>query len=253
VPRGRDDRLRSAVAAGRRAAAEAIAAGTATELLVAEDGGRASAAELERAARAAGIPVRRRPGRELDALAPDHRGVVALLGPAGPTTLSERELAAFPFADDAVVVLLDGVTDPQNLGAAARSCEAAGVAMLVTRVKRAAGPTSAAIRASSGALLHLPLARVANLPRAIERLQDARFTVVGLDETATASIYDEPPSIGRLGVVVGSEGSGLSRLVRERCDGLVSLPMRGRVASLNAAAAATAVLYGWVLAARGGR
>jgi len=245
--------MRQPVAAGRRAAVEAIAAGTASEVLLAEDGARASAKEVEEAARVARVPVRRRPRRELDALARDHRGVVALLGSSGPGSLSERELGSFAFADDAVVVLLDGVTDPQNLGAAARSCEAAGVAMLVTRLKRAAGPTSAAIRASSGALLHLPLARVANLSRAIERLQDAGFTVVGLDEAATASIYDEPCPPGRVGIVVGSEGSGLSRLVRERCDALVSLPMHGRVASLNAAASATAVLYGWVLAARAGR
>jgi 23S rRNA (guanosine2251-2'-O)-methyltransferase len=242
-----------AVAAGRRAAAEAIAAGTAAEVLVAEDGARASVAEVEEAARAAGVPVRRRPRRELDRLADDHRGVVAVLGSVAPEALSERELASFPFDDDAVVVLLDGVTDPQNLGAAARSCEAAGVAMLVTRLKRAAGPTSAAIRASSGALLHLPLARVANLSRVIERLKDAGFTAVGLDEAATASIYEEPCPSGRLVIVVGSEGAGLSRLVRERCDGLVSLPMHGRVASLNAAASATAALYGWVLPARAGR
>ena len=89
-------------------------------------------------------------------------------------------------------MVLDGITDPQNLGAAARSAEAAGAPMLVTRTHRAAAVTPAAVRASAGALMHLPHARVANIPRAIERLQDAGFTVVGLDDEAERSIYDEP-------------------------------------------------------------
>ena len=118
---------------------------------------------------------------------------------AAARELTERDLAGFPFAEDAIVVILDGVTDPQNLGAAARSAEAAGAAMLVTRTRRAAEVTSAAVRASAGALLHLPHARVANIARAIERLQVAGFWVVGLDGDAPQSIYDEacPPGASR--------------------------------------------------------
>jgi 23S rRNA (guanosine2251-2'-O)-methyltransferase len=250
MPGDRDDRLKLEVAAGRRAAAEAIAAGRADELLLAEGADTAGFRELVEAARRAGVRVRHVRRTELDRLAHDHRGALATLDPVAPPTLGERELASFPFSDDAIAVLLDGVTDPQNLGAAARSCEAAGVAMLVTRVRRAAGPTSAAIRASSGALLHLPHARVANIPKAIGRLQDAGFTVVGLDGSAPVSIYDEPCPPGRVGLVVGSEGEGMSRLVRERCDSLVSLPIRGQVGSLNASASVAAALYGWVLPAR---
>jgi 23S rRNA (guanosine2251-2'-O)-methyltransferase len=108
----------------------------------------------------------------------------------------------------------------------------------------------AAIRASAGALLHLPLARVANIPRSLARLKEARFTVVGLDEEAVRSVYDETAPDGRLAVVVGAEGEGLARLTRETCDVLVSLPMHGRVGSLNASASLAAVLFAYVVPRR---
>lgn len=237
------------VVAGRRAALEAVRAGRATELLVAT-GSRETPGlrELLGAARQAAVRVREVPRAELDRIAEDHRGAVARVRAA--PELSERDLRTWPFADDAVVVLLDGVTDPQNLGAAARSAEAAGAAMLVTRVRRAAAVTPAAVRASAGALLHLPHARVANITRAIERLQGAGFFVVGLDGDAPVSVYDEPCPSGCVGLVLGAEGQGLSRLVREACDALVALPMRGRVGSLNASASLAAALYAYVLPSR---
>jgi 23S rRNA (guanosine2251-2'-O)-methyltransferase len=240
---------RTQVIAGRRAVVEAVRSGRASEVLVAE-GSRDTAGlrELKEACGDAGVPVREVPRRELDAFAQDHQGVAARA--RAPTELSERDLATWPFDDDALVVVLDGVTDPQNLGAAARSAEAAGAAMLVTRTRRAAPVTPAAIRASAGALLHLPHARVANVTRAIQRLQDAGFHVVGMDEKAAGSIYDEPCPAGRLAIVLGSEDLGPSRLVREACDRLVSLPMRGRVGSLNASASLAAVLYAYVLPSR---
>jgi len=182
-------------------------------------------------------------------MAPDHRGVVArtVKGRAGRRQMGERDLATMPFGADALVVVLDGITDPQNLGAAARTAEAAGASALVTRSRRAAGVTPAAVRASAGALEHLPLAVVANIARALARLQEEGFSVIGLDDGAPRSIFDESCPPGRVAVVVGSEGEGLSRLVRERCDLLVALPVRGRVGSLNASAALAASLYGFVL------
>ncbi len=164
--------------------------------------------------------------------------------------MSERDLTEFPFGDDAVVVVLDGITDPQNLGAAARSAEAAGAAVLVTRTKRAADATPAAVRASAGALLHLPHARVVNIARTLARLKDTGFWVIGLDGDATTTVYDDACPSGRVAIVVGSEGEGMSRLVRERCDLLVRLPMAGRVGSLNASASLAAVLYSYVLPSR---
>ena len=231
---------------------EAIRAGGVLDVLVApgvrETQGLRAVAE---AATAAGIEVRETDRRELDRLAPDHQGVVARLRAIeAPRELGERDLAEFSFADDALVVVLDGITDPQNLGAAARSAEAAGASVLVSRVRRAADVTSVAIRASAGSLLHLPHARVANIPRSLGRLQDVGFTVVGLDGDAPRSIFEEPCPDGRVALVVGSEGEGMSRLVRERCDVLVALPMHGRVGSLNVSASLAAALYGYVLPSR---
>ncbi|MEX0755414.1 MAG: 23S rRNA (guanosine(2251)-2'-O)-methyltransferase RlmB [Actinomycetota bacterium] len=234
---------------GRRSVAEAIRSGRARELLVAE-GARATQGMREVLTQAgeAGLEVREVPRRQLDERAKDHQGVVARVAPT--RRLSERELGAWPFEPDAVVVVLDGVTDPQNLGAAARSAEAVGSAMLITRVRRAAPVTAAAVTASSGALLHLPHAHVANIPRALDRLADRGFSVVGLDDAAGSSIYDDACPSGPVAVVVGSEGEGMARLTRERCDTLVALPMHGRVASLNASASLAAVLYAYVLPSR---
>jgi len=238
---------------GRRAVVEALSSGRVTDLLVApgvrETQGLRAVVD---AAAAAGIDMTETDRAELDRLAPDHQGVVARLrdDPERPAELGERELGSYPFDDDALVVVLDGITDPQNFGAAARSAEAAGGSMLVTRVRRAADVSPVAIRASAGALLHLPHARVANIPRALDRLQGVGFTVVGLDGDASTTIFDDPCPDGRVALVVGSEGEGMSRLVRERCDVLVSLPMRGRVASLNASASLAAALYGYVLPSR---
>ena len=236
--------------AGRRAVAEAIATGEAVEVLISRGAHPTQGlVAVLGAADRADVPVREVGRAELDGLMRDHRGVVARLRSEGdtPTTLSERDLERTDWTDDAVVVVLDGIEDPQNLGAAARAAEAAGAAALVTRTHRGAPVTDAAIRASAGALLHLPHARVANIARAVERLQGAGFTVVGLDGAAERSIFDEPCPEGRVAITVGSEGTGLSRLVRERCDLLVALPMRGRVGSLNAAASLAAALYAFVL------
>jgi 23S rRNA (guanosine2251-2'-O)-methyltransferase len=201
------------------------------------------------AAREAGVPVRTVSRATLDSLADEHQGVVARVAVASDA-MSERDLTTFPFAADAFVAVLDGIGDPQNLGAAARSAEAGGAAMLVTRTRRAAQVTPAAVRASAGALLHLPHARVANVPRAIERLQQQGFWVVGLDERAGDTVYDDTCPVGRVAVVVGSEGEGMARLTRERCDQLLSLPMRGQVGSLNAAASLAAMIYAYVMPTR---
>jgi 23S rRNA (guanosine2251-2'-O)-methyltransferase len=243
--------VRTEIVAGKRAVLEAVRAAGADEVLVARGTRRSPAMrDVIRAADTARVPVREVERDELDALDADHRGVVARLIRPTPT-LGERDLASRDWAPDAIVVVLDGVEDPQNLGAAARSVEAAGASMLITRTRRSAPPTTAAVRASAGALLHLPHARVPNLSRVLERLRDAGFTTVGLDEGADVSIFDRPCPDGRIALVVGSEGTGMSRLVREHCDLLVSVPMHGKVGSLNAAASLAVVLYAYVLASRG--
>lgn len=233
------------VVGGRRAALEAVRSGSAIRVYLAS-GARTTPGfrELLDACAEAAVPTETADRERLDEFTPDNRGVVTRV--RVPPPVGEQELSNRAFAPDALVVVLDGIEDPQNLGAAARTSEAAGAAMLVTRRARSADVTAAAVRASAGALLHLPHARVANLARALERLRENGFTVVGLDESAATSVYDSRRD-GRTAIVLGAEGEGISRLVREHCDELVSLPMRGRVGSLNASAALAAVLYAYAL------
>lgn len=200
---------------------------------------------LEEAHRA-GATLRRVPRSEIDALGlSDHQGVAAMV--TGWLELGERDLLTMPFGVDALVVVLDGIMDPQNLGACARAAEAAGASLLVSRRRRAAPVTPAAIRASAGALAHLPVAVVPNLRRAIEHLKDRGFTVMGLDHRARLDIHSTPVPERPLAVVAGGEERGISRLVAESCDLLVSIPMPGRTASLNAAAALAVGLFGFAL------
>jgi 23S rRNA (guanosine2251-2'-O)-methyltransferase len=233
---------------GIRAATEALETGSALRLIV--DGGRGGE-ELSAAARARQVPIEVTDTESLDRMSGGirHQGVAVEVRP--PKTLGERDLASRDWPADAIVVVLDGVLDPHNVGASARVAEAAGASALVVRERRAAGITPAAVRASAGALLHLPVAVVANIPRALERLKDRGFTVVGLAGEAPARTDEQDPPDRPVALVVGGEERGLSRLTREACDVLVALPMRGKVGSLNASTALAAALYGFVLPARG--
>lgn len=235
------------VVGGRRAVAEAIRAGRALRVVAvrgshSSEGLRAVLDEAERN----GLQVEWAARDRLDSLGvSDHQGVVARV--AAPKELDERGVRTKVFEQDAIVVVLDGIEDPQNFGACARSAEAAGASLLVVRKRRAAPITETAIRASAGALLHLPVARVPNLTRVLEHLRDRGFCVAGLDHRAEIDIHrSEAPPLP-LALVVGSEGTGISRLVRESCDQLVSISMRGKTSSLNAAAALAVALFGYAL------
>lgn len=225
--------------------AEAVRAGRARRVLVARGSHRTQALRaLLAEAQAAGLePELVDPGA-IGALGlGDHQGVAAHV--TLPPELDERGLRSFPFPEDALVVALDGITDPQNFGACARSAEGAGADLLLTRERRAAPRSPAAVRASAGALLHLPVARVANLRRALDQLKDRGFVVVGLDHRAERTVHDPPPRGRPLVLVVGAEDVGLSRLVREGCDELVAIPMAGRTESLNASAALAVALFAY--------
>ena len=168
---------------------------------------------------------------------PDHQGVVAEVDPypyADSAELLERT--------DGLIVALDQVQDPHNLGAVARTAEAAGADGLVIPSRRAASVTAAAVKASAGATEHLPIARVANLAEWLARAKEAGAWVYGADAGAPGS-YTRTDLTGKVVLVLGSEGKGLRRLVAERCDALNALPVRGRVASLNVSAAAAALLF----------
>ncbi|MCC6745166.1 MAG: 23S rRNA (guanosine(2251)-2'-O)-methyltransferase RlmB [Acidobacteria bacterium] len=197
--------------------------------------------ELMKAARAAGVPVARQPPAALDRASGtrNHQGVVAVVGSAA---YAELDAVIARMADCKLVVLLDGVEDPHNLGAILRTAECAGAAGVVVPARGQVGLTETVAKTSAGALEHIPVARVTNLVRAMETLKQAGAWIAGLDggaDTAyTAYDFDGPTAL-----VFGGEGRGLRRLVRERCDVLLAVPMYGAVTSLNVSVTVGVVLF----------
>jgi 23S rRNA (guanosine2251-2'-O)-methyltransferase len=201
--------------------------------------------DLRSAARAAGVEVEEVDAATIDERAAGlvHQGVLAL-APPFPYARLEDVLNRATDADEApLLVALDGVTDPHNLGSIARTAEAVGAHGLLVPGRRAAGVTPTAEKAAAGALAHLPVVEVTNLVRTLELLHDRGVWSLGLDGDADTDLADHPLASEPCVLVVGAEGAGLARLTRERCDALVRLPMRGQVASLNASVAAAVALY----------
>jgi 23S rRNA (guanosine2251-2'-O)-methyltransferase len=231
---------------GIHAVREALAAGRALDRIVIAKGRHGERIEeIVQLARRAGVPVRFEERAQLDrqALGAEHQGIVAFTSAKQAATL--EDLLAKTSATQAhqgLIVLLDGIEDPQNLGAIVRTALAAGADGVVIPERRAAGLTEGVERASAGALAHLPVARVTNLARAMEELKAAGYWIVGLDERAEKN-YTEADFTGAVGIVLGSEGKGLHELVRKNCDFLVSLPTTGPVKSLNVSVAAGVVLF----------
>jgi 23S rRNA (guanosine2251-2'-O)-methyltransferase len=229
---------------GPHAVREALAAGRPLQtVLIARGhhGGRLD--ELARLAKSKGVPVRFEDRVRLDQVAGtrEHHGVVAL-GAARAAVALEDLLTGPALGSPGLLVLLDGVEDPQNLGAIIRTALAAGAAGIVIPERRAAGLGDAAARASAGAVAHLPVARVTNLPRAMEALKSAGYWLVGFDERAERR-YTDLDLTSPVALVLGGEGKGLHQLVRERCDFLASIPTRGPVPSLNVSVAAGIALF----------
>jgi len=199
--------------------------------------------EIVQLARKKSIPVRFEDRSQLDRLAnsKDHQGVVALAAARAAAALDDI-LASANQARAGLIILLDGVEDPHNLGAIVRTALAAGAHGVVIPERRAAGLTDTVARSSAGALAHLPVAKVTNLARAMGELKQAGYWLVGLDERADKA-YTEVDYTSRVGIVLGSEGQGLHELTRKRCDFVVSLPTTGPVKSLNVSVAAGVVLF----------
>jgi len=202
--------------------------------------------EIVQLARKQGVPVRFEDRGQLDRLAnsKDHQGVVALAAARAAATLEDilaQANGAGP-GQLGLIVLLDGVEDPHNLGAIIRTTLAAGAHGVVIPERRAVGLTDTVARASAGALAHLPVAKVTNLVRTMEELKEAGYWLVGLDEAGDKN-YTEVDYTSPVGIVLGSEGQGLHELTRKRCDFVVSLPTTGPVKSLNVSVAAGVVLF----------
>ena len=203
--------------------------------------------QIVQLARQQNIPVRFEDRSQLDRLAnsKDHQGVVAVAAARAPATFEDILEAANKGTDHGgkgLIVLLDGVEDPHNLGAIIRTALAAGAHGVVIPERRAAGLTDTVARASAGALAHLPVAKVTNLNQAMEELKEAGYWLIGLDERADKS-YTDVDYTAAAGIVLGGEGQGLHELTRKRCDFVVSLPTLGPVKSLNVSVAAGVVLF----------
>ena len=231
---------------GIHAVREALESGRALERIVIARGRHGDRLEeIVTKARERGVPVRFEERAIVDRLAgtPQHQGVVAMAA-AKHTLDLEDLLKNTPEGSSApgLLVVLDGVEDPHNLGAVIRSALAAGASGIILPDRRAAGLNETVARAAAGALEHLPVARVVNIARAMEQLKEAGYWTVGLDERAERKHVDVDYK-GAVAIVLGGEGAGLHELVRKRCDFLVSIPTTGPVRSLNVSVAAGVVLF----------
>lgn len=231
--------------AGRRPVEELWERGVIPEvLLVARrfQGGKPD--EILRRFQSAGWKVREVDSLQLEAAAEGlhHQGYVALIREFPYHRLDDLIADAVRAGDESVLVVLDQIQDVGNVGAILRTAECSGACGAILPLHRAAGITAAVIRASAGAALHLPVARVVNIAGALERLKEADFRIIGADQEAQRWLY-EADLRGRVALVIGSEGRGLRPGVKRRCDDLISIPLRGRVASLNASVAAALCLY----------
>lgn len=233
---------------GRRAVAEALTVGIPLKNALVQAASGQKDQEIEALARQLeqeGIPVERVAKPVLDSLSSHgaHQGVIVRTRPFAYADLSEIIQRAG--SENALVVVLDHVTDEGNFGAIVRSAEVVGAAGVVIANARAARVGVGAYKTSAGAVLHLPIAQVSNLPRALEELKAAGFWTCGSTEHATQSVWEAPMG-GRLALVMGSEGSGISRLMLEKCDFTCKLPQFGQVESLNVAQATTVMCYEWL-------
>lgn len=230
-----------AILAGIHAVLEALKSGrTLDRILIARGAAGPRIQEIIDLGRAASIPVRFEPRAALDRLAASaaHQGVVAVGAAYRYASLKEIP------EDASLLVVLDGVEDPRNLGAILRTAHAAGASAAVIPERHSAGITEAAAKAAAGALEHLPVVRVGNLNRALDELKERGFWLYGLDERGTAPYhqveYNSPAAF-----VLGGEGKGLHHQVKQRCDVLVRIPLEGKIPSLNVSVAAGIVLFEW--------
>lgn len=233
---------------GRRSALEALRAGRRTIKRVVLSDGAADADALKEfmeQARAMRIAVEstRRQWLDDQTRGGNHQGVVLEVSEYPYVEVEDMLMLAQDRGEPPLLLLLDLIQDVQNVGTLLRTAEAVGVHGVILQERRAAEITPAVVNASSGAVEYLQIAQVTNLVQTIRALKDQEVWIVGLDVGEDAIRYDQAKLRGPLGLVVGSEGHGLRRLVRETCDFIISLPMRGKIESLNASVAGSITLY----------
>ena len=234
------------ILAGRHAVVEAIKAGRGINRILLADGLRGpSVHELRDLARENGVTVDVVSRAKLDAAVPEgvrHQGVLAYVAPVAYVAVEEIIAAARERGEDPLLLLLDGIEDPQNLGALLRTADAAGVHGILLPRRHSVPLTETVARVSAGALEYVPVARIGNIAQTMRALKEQGFWIAGAD-MAGEELYDRANLSGALVLVIGSEGRGMSRLTRDLCDFTVRLPMRGKINSLNASAAGAILMY----------
>lgn len=232
--------------AGRHAVMEAIKAGRGINRILLADGAHGGAVgELRDLARAHGITVDVVGRAKLDAAVPEgvrHQGILAYAAPVAYVSVEEIIAAAQARGEEPLLLLLDGIEDPQNLGALLRTADAAGVHGILLPRRHSVPLTETVARVSAGALEYVPVARIGNIAQTIRALKEQGFWIAGADMAGEES-YDRANLTGALVLVIGSEGRGMSRLTHDLCDFTVRLPMRGKINSLNASAAGAILMY----------
>ena len=230
---------------GRNAVIEALRAGTAIDKVYLQKGDTdKTLGHIASKARAAGAVVVEADRRKLDAMSRTHahQGVIALSAVREYAGVEDILRAAADRGEPPLVVVCDEISDPQNLGAIIRTAECAGAHGVIIPKRRSAGLTAIVAKTSAGAVAHVPVARVPNIPALLKDLKKQGVWVFGTAADGDTALYTADLK-GPAAIVIGSEGTGMTRLATENCDFLVSIPMRGKLSSLNASAAAAILLY----------
>ena len=239
-----ENEARNDLIEGRNAVMEALRAGrTIDKIFIAKGDVDKTLGHIASKARSAGIVVTEADRRKLDAMSQTHahQGVIALCAVKEYSTIEDMLAIAAERGEAPFLVLCDEISDPHNLGAIIRSAECAGAHGVIIPERRAVGLTPAAVKASAGAVEYMPVAREVNLTRTIERLKKEGIWIYGT--AMNGEDYRKVDYSGAKALVIGSEGEGMSRLVSESCDKVVTLPMKGKIESLNASVAAGILLY----------
>ena len=230
---------------GRNAVTEALRAGTAIDkIYMAKGETDHTLGRIANTAKKAGIVIVDVDRRKLDAMSVthSHQGVIAVAAVREYASVEDILNAAYDKGENPLIVVCDEISDPHNLGAIIRTAECAGAHGVIIPKRRSAGLTAVVAKTSAGAVSYLPVARVPNLPAMLKELKKQGIWVYGTAAEGSTTLYKADLK-GPAAIVIGSEGDGMSRLVRECCDFLVSIPMSGRISSLNASAAAAILLY----------
>ena len=237
-----DAQVQDNILCGRNPIREALRSGRDIEKLLVQKGELSgSAREIVQEAREKKIMVQEVEKRRLDEIAPHHQGLIAFASAYQYATVDEIIEEANRRNEDPFIILLDGVTDPHNLGAVIRTAECAGAHGVIIPQHRSVGLTPAAVKASAGAVEHVRIAKVTNINRTIEELKRCGIWTYAV--TMDGKDYEKVDFHGGTALVIGAEGSGISRLTAEKCDMSVSLPLCGKLDSLNASVAAGIVMY----------